>query len=85
MKKLRFVITGNPGVGKHTTAKIIAEKIIAPSSVNSEGENRVKSRLPSPCECVTEQIGRVEVPQFVGSALLRFPIEPAFILKAGAT
>lgn len=26
MKKLRFVITGNPGVGKHTTAKIIAEK-----------------------------------------------------------
>ena len=29
MKKLRFVITGNPGVGKHTTAKIIAEKINA--------------------------------------------------------
>ena len=29
MKKLRFVITGNPGVGKHTTAKIIAEKIDA--------------------------------------------------------
>jgi adenylate kinase len=26
LKKLRFVITGNPGVGKHTTAKIIAEK-----------------------------------------------------------
>ena len=26
MKNLRFVITGNPGVGKHTTAKIIAEK-----------------------------------------------------------
>ena len=29
MKKLRFVITGNPGVGKHTSAKIIAEKIDA--------------------------------------------------------
>ena len=29
MKKLRVVITGNPGVGKHTTAKIIAEKINA--------------------------------------------------------
>ena len=29
MKKLRLVITGNPGVGKHTTAKIIAEKINA--------------------------------------------------------
>ena len=29
MKKLRFVITGNPGVGKHTIAKIIAEKINA--------------------------------------------------------
>lgn len=29
MKKLRFVITGNPGVGKHTTAKIVAEKINA--------------------------------------------------------
>jgi len=29
LKKLRFVITGNPGVGKHTTAKIIAEKIDA--------------------------------------------------------
>jgi adenylate kinase len=29
LKKLRFVITGNPGVGKHTTAKIIAEKINA--------------------------------------------------------
>jgi adenylate kinase len=27
LKKLRFVITGNPGVGKHTSAKIIAEKI----------------------------------------------------------
>jgi adenylate kinase len=26
---LRFVITGNPGVGKHTSAKIIAEKIDA--------------------------------------------------------
>ena len=29
MNKLRFVITGNPGVGKHTSAKIIAEKIDA--------------------------------------------------------
>jgi len=29
LKKLRFVITGNPGVGKHTIAKIIAEKINA--------------------------------------------------------
>ena len=29
MKKIRFVINGNPGVGKHTTAKIIAEKINA--------------------------------------------------------
>ena len=29
MKKLRFVITGNPGVGKHTSAKIIADKIDA--------------------------------------------------------
>lgn len=29
MKKLRVVITGNPGVGKHTNAKIIAEKIDA--------------------------------------------------------
>jgi adenylate kinase len=29
LKKLRLVITGNPGVGKHTTAKIIAEKINA--------------------------------------------------------
>jgi adenylate kinase len=29
LKKLRFVITGNPGVGKHTSAKIIAEKINA--------------------------------------------------------
>jgi adenylate kinase len=29
LKKLKFVITGNPGVGKHTTAKIIAEKINA--------------------------------------------------------
>ncbi|HEX6254011.1 MAG TPA: AAA family ATPase [Nitrososphaera sp.] len=27
MKKLRLVITGNPGVGKHTSANIIAEKI----------------------------------------------------------
>lgn len=27
MKKLRLVITGNPGVGKHTCARIIAEKI----------------------------------------------------------
>lgn len=29
MKKLRLVITGNPGVGKHTSANIIAEKIDA--------------------------------------------------------
>ncbi len=29
MKKLRLVITGNPGVGKHTSAKIIAENINA--------------------------------------------------------
>ncbi len=29
MKKLRLVITGNPGVGKHTSARIIAEKIDA--------------------------------------------------------
>ena len=29
MKKLRLIITGNPGVGKHTSAKIIAEKIDA--------------------------------------------------------
>jgi adenylate kinase len=29
LKKLRFVITGNPGVGKHTSAKIIADKIEA--------------------------------------------------------
>ena len=29
MRKLRLVITGNPGVGKHTSAKIIAEKIDA--------------------------------------------------------
>ena len=29
MKKLRLVITGNPGVGKHTSAKIISEKIDA--------------------------------------------------------
>lgn len=29
MKKLRLVITGNPGVGKHTSAKIIAKKIDA--------------------------------------------------------
>ncbi|MDQ3837144.1 MAG: AAA family ATPase [Thermoproteota archaeon] len=29
MKKLRFVITGNPGVGKHTSAGIIAEMINA--------------------------------------------------------
>src|SRR5918995_2180762 len=29
LEKLRFVITGNPGVGKHTSAKIIAEKIDA--------------------------------------------------------
>ena len=27
MKKFRLVITGNPGVGKHTGAKIIAEKM----------------------------------------------------------
>lgn len=27
MKKLRFVITGNPGAGKHTIAKIIAGRI----------------------------------------------------------
>lgn len=27
MKRLRLVITGNPGVGKHTSAKIIAEKL----------------------------------------------------------
>jgi adenylate kinase len=27
LKKLRLVITGNPGVGKHTSAKIIAEKM----------------------------------------------------------
>jgi adenylate kinase len=27
LKKLRLVITGNPGVGKHTCAKIIAEKM----------------------------------------------------------
>ena len=29
MKTLRVVVTGTPGVGKHTTAKIIAEKINA--------------------------------------------------------
>jgi adenylate kinase len=29
LKKLILVITGNPGVGKHTSAKIIAEKIDA--------------------------------------------------------
>ena len=29
MKKLRLVITGNPGVGKHTSAKVIAERINA--------------------------------------------------------
>jgi adenylate kinase len=29
LKKLRFVITGNPGVGKHTSAGIIAEMINA--------------------------------------------------------
>ncbi len=29
MKKLRLVITGNPGVGKHTSAKIIAERMDA--------------------------------------------------------
>jgi adenylate kinase len=29
LKKIRFVITGNPGVGKHTSANIIAEKIDA--------------------------------------------------------
>jgi adenylate kinase len=29
LKKLRFIITGNPGVGKHTSAKIIAERIDA--------------------------------------------------------
>jgi adenylate kinase len=29
LKKIRFVITGNPGVGKHTSANIIAEKINA--------------------------------------------------------
>jgi adenylate kinase len=29
LKKLRLVITGNPGVGKHTSAKIIADKIDA--------------------------------------------------------
>jgi adenylate kinase len=29
LKKLRLVITGNPGVGKHTSAKIIAERINA--------------------------------------------------------
>jgi adenylate kinase len=29
LRKLRLVITGNPGVGKHTSAKIIAEKIDA--------------------------------------------------------
>jgi adenylate kinase len=27
LKRLRLVITGNPGVGKHTSAKIIAEKL----------------------------------------------------------
>ena len=29
MKRLRLVITGNPGVGKHTNAKIIAERMDA--------------------------------------------------------
>jgi adenylate kinase len=29
LKRLRFVITGTPGVGKHTNAKIIADKINA--------------------------------------------------------
>ncbi|MDQ3848815.1 MAG: AAA family ATPase, partial [Thermoproteota archaeon] len=29
MKKIRFVVTGNPGVGKHTSAGIIAEMINA--------------------------------------------------------
>jgi adenylate kinase len=29
LEKLRLVITGNPGVGKHTSAKIIAERINA--------------------------------------------------------
>jgi|ERR671912_224578 adenylate kinase len=29
LEKLRLVITGNPGVGKHTSARIIAEKISA--------------------------------------------------------
>ena len=27
MKRLRLVITGNPGVGKHTSAKIVADKL----------------------------------------------------------
>ena len=27
MKKFRLVITGNPGVGKHTSAKVVAEKL----------------------------------------------------------
>jgi adenylate kinase len=29
LKRLRFVVTGNPGVGKHTSAKIIADKVNA--------------------------------------------------------
>ena len=29
MKRLRFVVTGTPGVGKHTSARIIADKINA--------------------------------------------------------
>lgn len=29
MKRLRFVLTGTPGVGKHTSARIIADKINA--------------------------------------------------------
>jgi adenylate kinase len=29
LEKLRLVITGNPGVGKHTSAKVIAERIDA--------------------------------------------------------
>jgi broad-specificity NMP kinase len=29
LEKIRLVITGNPGVGKHTSAKIIAERINA--------------------------------------------------------
>ena len=68
MKKLRLVITGNPGVGKHTSAKIIAEKmgteIIDINEVatdNNNNNNAIAKKTDSGLEVdVKRLVGQLE-------------------------